>query len=380
VIEERDLFERAVQRFVAPDRSFERLVARRVRKERNRRIGAGLVAAAVAVVGIGVGLRAFQRTTEFPVMDRFTGNGDVTFVGLGASDLDSLYVLDRPGAPPRKILEASCPSGSIGSGSCGGVGITSVDWSPDGTAIAYALSSTTRDRIGSREGIYVLEVTSGQIRRVTSCAAPCGVQTDVDWSPDGTRIAFTEATTGGCDGESTVTGSCSIYTMDPDGTDRVALPTGLVLDPVHPSWSPDGASIAFSGRVGNEWFVHSMAPDGSDLALLDPNHSAPQQNEPAWSPDGMRIAFLSGEGSGLPRGYEIWTIAPDGSSPRLLDEGCCLSRTPVGVPAEGPIWSPDGTRLLQQAGGGVRVLDADTGRVLWLEKRAHGTVAWQPVP
>jgi hypothetical protein len=44
MIEERDLFERAVQRFAPTDDALERLLNRRDRKRRNQRIAAGAVA------------------------------------------------------------------------------------------------------------------------------------------------------------------------------------------------------------------------------------------------------------------------------------------------------------------------------------------------
>jgi hypothetical protein len=59
MIDDQDLFERAVERFVPPERSFERLVTRRERKHRNKRIRAGVVALVVAAVGTGALVRAF---------------------------------------------------------------------------------------------------------------------------------------------------------------------------------------------------------------------------------------------------------------------------------------------------------------------------------
>ena len=63
MIDDHDLFERAVERFVPPERSFERLVTRRDRKHRNKRIRAGVVAVVVAAVGTGALVRAFPSGT-----------------------------------------------------------------------------------------------------------------------------------------------------------------------------------------------------------------------------------------------------------------------------------------------------------------------------
>jgi hypothetical protein len=63
MIDDHDLFERAVERFAPPEGSFERLAKRRDRKHRNKRIVAGVVALVVAVVGMGALVRALPSGT-----------------------------------------------------------------------------------------------------------------------------------------------------------------------------------------------------------------------------------------------------------------------------------------------------------------------------
>lgn len=63
MIDDLELFERAVERFAPPEGSFERLVTHRDRKHRNRRIRAGVVAVVVAAVGVGALVRAFPSGT-----------------------------------------------------------------------------------------------------------------------------------------------------------------------------------------------------------------------------------------------------------------------------------------------------------------------------
>ena len=60
MIDDHDLFERAVERFAPPEGSFERLAKRRDRKHRNKRISAGVVALVVAAIGMGALLRPFS--------------------------------------------------------------------------------------------------------------------------------------------------------------------------------------------------------------------------------------------------------------------------------------------------------------------------------
>ena len=68
MIDDHDLFERAVERFAPPERSFERLVTRRDRKHRNKRITAGVVAIIVATAGTGLLVRALP-TGSMPADD-----------------------------------------------------------------------------------------------------------------------------------------------------------------------------------------------------------------------------------------------------------------------------------------------------------------------
>ena len=365
------------------------LVRRRDRKQRNKRISAGVVALVVAVAGIGTVLRAFDASPRTPAAQTpspLASNGDLTFVASDSSGFASLYLVDPAGGKPRKILDAGCPGNPDDPPPCEDVFIRSVDWSPDGSRIAYTLEGTMPTGIGMLEGIYVMEIATEQVHQLTSCLDPCFLQTDVEWSPDGSRIAYTQVDVAGCDRAWAFSGSCSIYTMNADGTDRVRLPTGSVVDPVNPSWSPNGTEIAFSARVGKEWFVYTMASDGSEPTRLAPDLPAPEQNQPAWSPDGSEIAFLAGgEVSDTLAGgrgdFDLWSIAPDGSQRRFLMHGCCLIAGGL-FAVQGPEWSPEGTQILILGGSGSRleVIDAATTDRSFVDEKAIGGIAWQPVP
>ena len=164
------------------------------------------------------------------------------------------------------------------------------------------------------------------------------------------------------------------------------LSTGSVVDPVNPSWSPDGTAIAFSGRVaedGEEWFVYTMELDGSEPAQLAPDLPAPEENLPTWSPDGSTIAFVADGGGTMEEGwpYELWLVAPDGSDRRLLTPGCCRVGG-GGLAAQTPEWSPDGGRLLIHEGSfiGLEVIDVATAESVAVPMKAGGAIAWQPLP
>ena len=208
MIEERELFERAAQRFAPAEDSFERLLHRRDRKQRNKRVTAGVVALLLAVLVIGAALRAIDASRTAPAtpmpLPPSASNGDISFVGSNlidfSDDLDDfgiLFAVDPAGGKARKLLDTECPSDPDVTTSCGHVGIGSVDWSPDGTRIAYTLFGGPGTS-GERDGIYVMVIGTGRVRQLTSCTDPCLDQNDLDWSPDGSRIGYVESFEEGC--------------------------------------------------------------------------------------------------------------------------------------------------------------------------------------
>jgi WD40 repeat protein len=130
------------------------------------------------------------------------------------------------------------------------------------------------------------------------------------WSPDGARIAFVSLR----DDPGDQFTKDDIFVMNADGTGQTNLTNSTTFE-ARPDWSPDGARIAFVRALGftsvqAEIFV--MNPDGSGQTNLT-NDSASDE-EPAWSPDGTRLVFTSGRSGAV----EIWTSNADGSSPVML--------------------------------------------------------------
>ena len=189
-------------------------------------------------------------------------------------------------------------------------------------------------------------------------------QDDVEWSPDGSRIAYDQMDHDFCNWPSSFAGSCSIYTVNADGTGEAKLSTGLVIDPVNPSWAPDGTTIAFSARAAEDseqWLVYTMALDGSDptqLAQTFPRLNRTCPRGPRRIDDRVHGRRRNDRGSVA---YELWLVAPDGSERRLLSEGCCRVGG-GGLPAQPPEWSPDGTQILIHEGSFITpdVIDVAT--------------------
>ena len=175
-------------------------------------------------------------------------------------------------------------------------------------------------------------------------------------SPDGTRVAYATLR------HSEVEGRFDIVTAALDGTEREQLTRDSRTER-EPSWSPDGARIAFL-RPGA---LHTMAADGSDVRNLAVKLGAGLE-PPAWSPDGTRLAF---------RGhttYALYVVGADGSNLTRVAEG------PVGRPA----WSLDG-RLAFVTGVTVGegrfvvvVMDANGSNRQVLIEDGYPPVLWSP--
>ena len=110
------------------------------------------------------------------------------------------------------------------------------------------------------------------------------------------------------------------------------LTDSLGLD-LYPSFSPDGAQIAYCSDRGSgfEIFVKQLAAGGREIQITS---DGLDNLQPAWSPDGREIAFASRSRSG------IWLMPALGGTPRRL----------TGFGSR-PAWSPDGAAIAFQSTG-----------------------------
>jgi Tol biopolymer transport system component len=157
----------------------------------------------------------------------------------------------------------------------------SPSWSPDGHLIAMignylgsfdVFTLDPKKTAAEQEAIAISET----IDRGTEGYPPA-------WSPDGTRIAFSERFFSNAPPNL----ESEIYVAPSDGTsDPVAIDSTSNRSELTPAWSPDGSSLVFS----REGFLWKGPPDNSAKPTILNNSAG---YEPAWSPDGSRIAMLT---------------------------------------------------------------------------------------
>jgi Tol biopolymer transport system component len=180
---------------------------------------------------------------------------------------------------------------------------------------------------GEPEGqtdLYVLG-RDGMARQLTRTP---GNDRHPSWSPEGTSVAFistVELTTSSRNRERQ-----ELFLINADGSGQRLL-TNSGTRKYGTTWSPDSRQIAFSARVQRTWQVFVINVDGSGLRQL--TSSSDNSLAPAWSSDGRTIAFQRSLGGGR---SQIHLMDPIGGNVRALHgTGRDFS----------PAWSPDGDRL-----------------------------------
>ncbi|HEY0997019.1 MAG TPA: FG-GAP-like repeat-containing protein [Gemmatimonadaceae bacterium] len=155
---------------------------------------------------------------------------------------------------------------------------------------------------------------------VTEMALPSriGAGYEAVLSPDGTRIAFVEASVTSAGRYNydlyvyaLATGEYTRLTTSSDTASSI-VSQGISY---WPSWSPDGTRIAFShkapGARGYELFVTTA--DGSDLRQLTTFQGLGSVWESAFSPDGESIVYTYERGQS-----DLWVVRSDGSQNRRI--------------------------------------------------------------
>jgi Tol biopolymer transport system component len=194
--------------------------------------------------------------------------------------------------------------------------------SPDGRAVAFSANRNGRFEI------YLQQLAPGS--REIQLTDDQTQSFQPTWSPDGAYLAYASHGRGG------------IWVLPAFG----GTPRQLTTFGSHPAWSPDGRTLAFQSEPSAELSASAVpALPPSTLWVVPAQGGAPSQvtregtpsgghGAPQWSPDGRRLVFSASDR----RGSAIWTVRPDGSDVRLATDSPAFCFD--------PLVTSDGRRLL----------------------------------
>ncbi|MEU7901438.1 amidohydrolase family protein [Actinoplanes sp. NPDC049118] len=224
----------------------------------------------------------------------------------------------------------------------------------------YLSYSTDR---GGKLDIWLRDLRTGADRQLTDLPGAAAVSGS--WSADATHLAFLDQTG-------------ALYTVEvATGTVRPVYPA--TFEPGRPTWSADGATIALAAIVP---YSARYREGLSKILLVDrrtgagryvdalPHRSLQTRGDdgPVWSPDGTRIAFVVAS--------VLWVVDvhPDGSfaaTPRQITDEV----------TDAPSWSGDSRHLLYLNNGRLRLVPAAGGpartvpmTLTWTNSRPRGRI------
>ena len=166
-----------------------------------------------------------------------TRSGGVEFsfddASLAVAEASGLRIYAVSWTPPSLtpgLLYALHPRANVGGGA----------WHPSGASYVFSQAQLTDTGVDLGDDLMSLDLSSGAVVALTN--SPNVHETAPEYSPDGSKLAYTRPTRNRAD----------VWVRSAGGDRQLTNKTNAnVVHALMPSWSPDGASIAFTGMRQN---------------------------------------------------------------------------------------------------------------------------------
>ncbi len=223
---------------------------------------------------------------------------------------------------------------------------------PDGSRVAYVVSTPNLDKNEHEAALYVAPASGGAAQRLAETVHILNVpapRPQLRWSPDGTRVSVFGM----------AAGRPEVFAVAASGGEAEQLtraPDGVIAY----EWSPDAASLAFvtmdpmpqdeeRRRADKSFVIRAGAPDRATrlavqrldrptaLRILTP--PTEYVDALSWSPDGRAIAYSAAPRTGFSAAYDahISLVSLENGATRTL-----VDQTGMNT---GPRFSPDGRAI-----------------------------------
>jgi dipeptidyl aminopeptidase/acylaminoacyl peptidase len=142
----------------------------------------------------------------------------------------------------------------------------SIDWSPDGTQLAFLSNLEPDPDFVNNYEIQTIEVASGAVRRLTTTK---NNEYQPSWSPDGKAIAYAGLKRPVTSSETNMEDT-HVWTLDVASGVRTELGIGIDNRQGRPQWSPDGRHLYFTVQSRGSAALHRVARTGGALERVAP--------------------------------------------------------------------------------------------------------------